>query len=368
MGPKRKRTPKSSDISLTQPASQLSSSASVHSSSVSDTAPDSDDSDEKHDDAGSVILPPAVAQAATGDNDAEDEDPEQKEDDDQDQDDDDTGERQEDRDALIETGETGDQRKLHAVIIAHSVAKIWNEARTEWELQYIYEMPGGECVCGHRITEHCVITNRQVGGETLIVGNRCINQMGGEISKVSTSCFQSFKKLKRNPTDKYANENLIRLALKREIIPKAKGEQYVDSWRRRNTSLPKRRQDEIVEMNRKIIVAFSSPTHICKYCRKPVYARRSKDATDIDEKPYWTCYNYDGHSTDGSMCAVYIDADGHCRLGQDKQKKLRPVDENSTGMCKLCQRAVRAEFSAKKRTWWLGCRNHKPITFDIDRQ
>ena len=54
------------------------------------------------------------------------------------------------------------QYKLFSEIINLSVAKKWEEAKKEWELDHIYSADEAQtCLCGHHpIIEICVIKNK----------------------------------------------------------------------------------------------------------------------------------------------------------------------------------------------------------------
>src|SRR5262245_49233660 len=67
-------------------------------------------------------------------------------------------------------------RRLVEEIIALSIADTWGEARGEWTLSDVYftDTPG-RCLCGHPITEHCLLVNHLNGNEA-VVGNHCVKR------------------------------------------------------------------------------------------------------------------------------------------------------------------------------------------------
>lgn len=63
---------------------------------------------------------------------------------------------------------------LTEVVLKNSQARVWDEAKSEWSLQCIYDQVNGTCECGHHpILKHCVISNTTTGSQ-LTIGNRCL--------------------------------------------------------------------------------------------------------------------------------------------------------------------------------------------------
>lgn len=121
--------------------------------------------------------------------------------------------------------EESDQQLLREVVIENSsrvpgslALRPWDEAKKEWSLLTIYDEPS-HCVCKHRIVENCVIRNR-LTGNTLVVGNVCINHFREEELAVSSLCRQSLKRLMqpRGTETHSANESLVNLARRLEIL------------------------------------------------------------------------------------------------------------------------------------------------------
>src|SRR5262249_3814062 len=106
---------------------------------------------------------------------------------------------------------------LHEAIIAHSVADTWDAAKREWALSDVYltDTPGN-CLCGHRITEHCVITN-YLNDNQVVVGNHCVRQFIGLPSE------RLFVAIRRISAD-------IGAALNIETIEHAFTEGWINSW------------------------------------------------------------------------------------------------------------------------------------------
>lgn len=92
-----------------------------------------------------------------------------------------------------EGNDNGNQEKLRQVVLENSEAGEWDAAIHEWDLAYIYEERGSVCACGHSpITDNCLIRNR-VNGNTLVVGNVCINHFNVPSLNVPASACQLLK-------------------------------------------------------------------------------------------------------------------------------------------------------------------------------
>jgi hypothetical protein len=78
------------------------------------------------------------------------------------------------------SAEQSNQFRLFQEIIARSVAKIWDEAKVEWDLKHVYrEDEPLTCLCGHTpIIEICVLQNRR-NGNMAEVGNVCVTRFLG---------------------------------------------------------------------------------------------------------------------------------------------------------------------------------------------
>ena len=83
-------------------------------------------------------------------------------------------------DVMFESENGYNFQKLKEAILSRSVAKDWDQAKSEWELSQIYIADQPEsCLCGHTpIIEICVLINR-LNGNHATVGNRCVNRFLG---------------------------------------------------------------------------------------------------------------------------------------------------------------------------------------------
>jgi hypothetical protein len=137
--------------------------------------------------------------------------------------------------------------RLRAEIIARSLADTWEAARQEWVLSDVFISDGsGRCLCGHPITEHCVLTN-QLTGDQVVVGNVCVQQFMGLDSEVI------FRGLRRITENRQA-------ALSPEAITYAFDMGWIDTWARkfylntcRKRRLTPKQQAKRVEINAKVL-------------------------------------------------------------------------------------------------------------------
>lgn len=139
------------------------------------------------------------------------------------------------------------------------------------------EEKGGKCLCGHLpITDHCVISNKlarkmlskQVKNRALhnlfinylsffcaslclchctVVGNCCVQHFGGELSYLSKSAFSALKSIKADPTSRWANESLLKLAERRNILKESGLQMYYTCMHER--SLSENQRNYLADMN-----------------------------------------------------------------------------------------------------------------------
>lgn len=141
------------------------------------------------------------------------------------------------------------QEKLHTHIVALSRSESWATARTEWELDSIYQSDEPlACPCGKTILEICVIRNR-VTGEVTEVGNVCVNHF---LRLPSERLFQSIRYVREDESRSFSKE-MIEYAHDQGIINNWEWEFYLSIRKRRWLS---RRQREVKEqVNAKILSA-----------------------------------------------------------------------------------------------------------------
>jgi len=87
-------------------------------------------------------------------------------------------------------------QKLLDVILPKSVAKTWEQAKSEWSFfGAIHDDAWGHCACEHRIKERCFIQNKNTR-DVVVIGNVCVDRFLG----VSTT--HILEMLRRMRTDK----------------------------------------------------------------------------------------------------------------------------------------------------------------------
>jgi hypothetical protein len=114
-------------------------------------------------------------------------------------------------------------------ILALSKSRVWAEAKTEWVLDRIIELPDAEgtCLCSHfPIKELCHIRNIETGNMA-IVGNCCIKKFL-EIEGAS-KIFNAIKNHK-------INKSIIDYALDKNIINSKQSDYMKTRWRKRDIS------------------------------------------------------------------------------------------------------------------------------------
>lgn len=147
--------------------------------------------------------------------------------------------------------ETCDGFKLAQEIIARSVADNWDEAKSEWALDYVFDSEVlGECLCGHYpIREFCVIRNRK-NGNLATVGNHCVRKFLG---LPTDKLFSAFRRISGDLTS----------ALNAEAVEYAHSKHWMNDWARkfsldtmRKRMLSSRQMAKRVEINRAILYWF----------------------------------------------------------------------------------------------------------------
>lgn len=105
-------------------------------------------------------------------------------------------------------------------IINLSVAKTWDEAKLEWNLEAIYRQDEPDtCLCGHfPIIELCVLRNRFNRNEA-IVGNVCVKKFMGMPSDI---VFQAVRRVTQD----------LSKALNAEAFKHAHERGWINDWER----------------------------------------------------------------------------------------------------------------------------------------
>lgn len=123
--------------------------------------------------------------------------------------------------------------QLSKKIIESSIATTWDKAKLEWQLQEIYKAEEADiCLCGHYpIMEICILHNSK-NGNTVQVGNCCVNKfMGLQSDKI----FSAYKKVVKN-VSKPLNAETIEYAYNKNWINEWEHKFYFDTMRKRKLS------------------------------------------------------------------------------------------------------------------------------------
>lgn len=141
--------------------------------------------------------------------------------------------------------------QLSSEIVKASVQDKWDDAKFEWELEWVEVVPGETCLCGHHpITYLCNIRNFH-NKNLKVVGNVCVNRF---LLLGSRKIFNAFKRVKKN-IEKALNEGAIDLLLKREMITPEEHTFYLETWRK-NRGLSSEQRARRVAINTRILKAL----------------------------------------------------------------------------------------------------------------
>lgn len=127
------------------------------------------------------------------------------------------------------------EAKFKAHILSLSKSSEWDEARAEWELQFVYDDSNDRaCVCDHSpIHQICVIGNRE-NSSRAEVGNVCVKRFMRIMSQRAFACM---KRLMSDST-KSLNPFSLDLFRRRGVISAAEEADYLEYWRKRSTLTP----------------------------------------------------------------------------------------------------------------------------------
>lgn len=143
--------------------------------------------------------------------------------------------------------------ELTQQIIAHSVAKTWDEAKREWSLDHIYEASEPErCLCGHYpIIELCVLRNK-LNGNVATVGNCCVKKF---IGLPSDKIFQAIKRVRKRE-DAALNSEAISYAHDQRWINEWEQSFYSDTLRKRKLS--EKQIAKRVQINKRVLARIAA--------------------------------------------------------------------------------------------------------------
>lgn len=133
----------------------------------------------------------------------------------------------------------------------NSQARVWDEAKSEWSLQCIYDQVNGTCECGHHpILKHCVISNTTTGSQ-LTIGNRCLEAVLGHTLKLARDGFQRICK----DCGKAPNKALTEVVETQKLLTGKDLEFYKDMKGKR--VLSERQLSYLASCNRKVKTGLS---------------------------------------------------------------------------------------------------------------
>lgn len=196
-----------------------------------------------------------------------------------------------------EWNETSNQEKLREIVLQHSQAKEWEDAKREWTLLTIFDEKN-HCICDHSIVENCVIFN-SITGKVLIVGNVCINHFNEKALTVPPICRSSLKNLKEDPSHRNANAELLTLAARLHILSLAEARWYFQNTNGRNSRAQFDRHhkkfklvafEKREKLNHLILHGFSSKRPKCNCPGRPYAKPRQNGKT---KKYFYSCPNFD---------------------------------------------------------------------------
>jgi hypothetical protein len=203
--------------------------------------------------------------------------------------------------------ENSNQENLKKLVIEKSNSDVWECAKTEWDLIFIYDKKSS-CVCGHGITENCEIENR-LNKNKLIVGNVCINHFKEKHLSVSKTCRVSLKNVQKNRNSVNANNALLKLCVRLDILSKKEMDEYVKYTTGKGS---KKRFDRSktehfsvdaekfrVKINNLICFGF---THDRPHCQCSKYAKPRQNG--INGSFFYSCVNWPGGCKYKKNCVV----------------------------------------------------------------
>lgn len=142
--------------------------------------------------------------------------------------------------------------KFKAAILALSTKSNWDEAKAEWDLDFIYgDSSDRACECEHSpIHQICVIKNRKNGAATE-VGNVCVRRF---LRLLSNRIFSVLKRL-QDDLQKSLNPASLDLFRDRGVIADAEGEEYKEYWRKRTTLTDDQKKQKL-DINQRVLDYF----------------------------------------------------------------------------------------------------------------
>lgn len=180
--------------------------------------------------------------------------------------------------------ESSDQLLLQRIVIGHSQADNWIDAKKEWKLISIFDK-GNNCICNHKIIENCVIRNGNTN-QVLTVGNVCVNHFKEAHLSVPKSSRISLRRVHLNPKRTKVNKTLIDVAARLQILTINEGRRYINC----RTSSGYDKKQANLEFREKInsLIKFGF-THNRPRCSCDEMAKPRQNS--LTKKYFYSCYH-----------------------------------------------------------------------------
>lgn len=148
------------------------------------------------------------------------------------------------------------EAKFKDAILDLSVSRDWDEAKSEWDLHFVYvDCTDRACECEHSpIHQICVIQNRKNGAKA-DVGNVCVRRF---LRLLSNRVFSVLRRLESD-INKSLNPVSLDLFRDRGVINHGEAEEYKEYWRKR-TTLTEKQKNQKIDINRRVLDYFVKET------------------------------------------------------------------------------------------------------------
>jgi hypothetical protein len=148
------------------------------------------------------------------------------------------------------------EAKFKAAVLALSTSQNWDEAKAEWDLDFVYiDSSDRACECEHSpIHQICVIKNRRNASVTE-VGNVCVRRF---LRLLSNRIFSVLKRL-QSDINKSLNPAALDLFCERGVIKYSEKEEYKEYWRKR-TTLNDEQKNQKLDINQRVLDYFVKET------------------------------------------------------------------------------------------------------------
>ncbi len=145
------------------------------------------------------------------------------------------------------------EANFKAAILGLSVSNDWDEAKSEWQLNFVYiDNSDRACECGHSpIHQICCIKN-QKNHAIAEVGNVCVKRF---LRLLSNRIFSVLKRLQAD-IQKSLNPASLDLFRNRGVISCQEALDYREYWLRRTTLTDKQKMQKL-DINQRVLTYFA---------------------------------------------------------------------------------------------------------------